>query len=887
MEDLRSRAFRVYLQHALASALTVESEVNQRKQHIDEQSVKAVTLWVRYCRNAQTISGVIGIVIVDRGESMVLHWIRYFCSFGQKEKDSNYHRGLKFEKSATCYCKALVRQFSGDVGSAALWSYAGMVYDQADATKLSDPRMYERQYSSDLSKWKGRAVEYGLRANDCNPLHHHAEISALRAEIVLKYHTKIAHTEVVLALCAHCKGLADSYIAATGRDHSAAKSAEYLIQALKYTENALESDKPGEEELQSLWKLCAKYMRAAAADAGTTGDDSFAWECACNSLALLARNLAPAVRILADMLTANPVVSDCTEMKGRLSAVFQQIYECPLVRDPTGVAVRHFGTRAIQGTIEAISFALQRVAAGSMQEDITMQRFLAAADKVNVDQSPAHPHIKQCWLHAAEQMRLAVATTMVSENKQHQRRSRVFTNLAHGPLATAAEYFVKADLAVSPQAKDLWRQAAQLTLETTIPYVQQSRLRDPFTEYATCADEMSMQRAHHLTEAARCCEHVHASEGTFQELRNAELQLRLALLERDAAVPPDNLGCWSCCMPLLDWCAQRPRTAACMMSLPGVPSVSAAAQSETKHDPDGRVARAAWLCRTLARVVKIYAALGIPGPHILTSDRIVGSLTAFQRQLIEGAVTLPDQSYSIHLDAAVDALEESQRLVEQSGREPSTEWVQEAARKAAEQFKRSAEYIAVGAARKYIEPCSSEVDTYLEKGERARQAGRWYAAAAQAAAHAAQLELWDVWSAYTMAATFTAERGIDTRGTDVTGGTNERANMPLLRSDAVRAGERFARAAEVLLAGDRELYEMWLKAAEATAYHIDKNPTGSRGQLDWEGHPELLARVAQEHQDGVSVEKLRGDGSVGGTDGRRGIHEGNQVNVVCSTCVVM
>jgi hypothetical protein len=248
-------------------------------------------------------------------------------------------------------------------------------------------------------------------------------------------------------------------------------------------------------------------------------------------------------------------------------------------------------------------------------------------------------------------------------------------------------------------------------------------------------------------------------------------------------------------------------------SLLGVPSVSAAAQSETKHDPDGRVARAAWLCRTLARVVKIYSALGFPGPHVLTSDRIVGSLTAFQRQLVVESATLPDPRYSTHLDAAVDALRESQRQLEQSGREPSTEWVHEAVRKAAEQFKRSAEYIAVGATRKYVEPCSSEADTYLEKGKRARQAGQWYAAAAQTAAHAAQLELWGVWSAYTMAATFTAERGIDTRGTDVTGGTNERANMPLLRSDAVRAGERFARAAEALLAGDRKLYVLWLKAA--------------------------------------------------------------------------
>jgi hypothetical protein len=854
------------------------------------KTVNAVALWVRYCRSAQTVSGVLGILAIDRAESMLQCLLRSNCSFGRKEKINSYNLGLKFEKSAICYYEALVRQLSADASSAALWSYAGTVYDQADAARLSNIQRCD-VHSGDLSKWKARANGYGLPLSESNAVHRHAEVSVLRAEIALKYHTKIAHTEVVLALCAHYEGMADSYIAATGRHHSAAKSAEYLIQALKYTENALESDKPGEEELHALWKLCARYMRAAAADAGTTGDDSFAWGRACDSIAYLALKLAPAVRMLNDVSTTNPVFLERTEMRGRLSAVFQQICECPLVRDPISLAARHFCTEPISSTIEAVVFALRRLVSGSEQEYSYMQRFLAAANKVSVDQSPAHPHIKQCWLNAAEQMRLAIAGATMTEYRQRLQRSAEQEDFAVGPLTTAAEYFVKAELAVSPQAKDLWHEAAQLLITSLLPVVQRCLLRDPSfaLEWNVSEDETpQLRRVHELAKAAVCCEQTDADmtpqAEVFQELRKAALQLRLAVLEWDAAVPFHNARCWTQCMPLLDWCAQRPRSAACMISPPQALPVSTGRQQEAQRSAETRINTASWLCESMARVVRVYAAASVSDPLAARSDRIVQSLETLIERIVGEAVTLADPPYFTHLDAALDALEESQRQAEQSRRETTTQHVQQAAWDSAEQFRRSAEYTAIGASRKYIEHCSSGTDAYLEMGERAKQAGRWYAAASQAAA----AEQWDVWNAFALAATFTAERDTDPCETTETRSANKRANTPELRPTAVKAGERFARAAEVLLAGDRVLYEMWLRAAEATAYHIDRYPRRALRHVRLEGDPEVLARVAEEHQDGVSVEKLHGDGSRVREDNRGRVkHESNQVNVVCSTCVVM
>jgi hypothetical protein len=76
MEELRSRAFRVYLQHALSSAFMVDSVVKQRAPYLQNGTLKASAKWVRYCRNAQIPCGVLGLVAVDRVESSLQFWLQ-------------------------------------------------------------------------------------------------------------------------------------------------------------------------------------------------------------------------------------------------------------------------------------------------------------------------------------------------------------------------------------------------------------------------------------------------------------------------------------------------------------------------------------------------------------------------------------------------------------------------------------------------------------------------------------------------------------------------------------------------------------------------------------------------------------------------------------------
>jgi hypothetical protein len=167
-----------------------------------------------------------------------------------------------------------------------------------------------------------------------------------------------------------------------------------------------------------------------------------------------------------------------------------------------------------------------------------------------------------------------------------------------------------------------------------------------------------------------------------------------------------------------------------------------------------------------------------------------------------------------------------------------------------------------------------EADSCLEKGQRARQAGRWYSAAAQAAA----TEQWEACSAFSTAAALTAEGCVDSKSANDSKSASH-ANWDILRPIAVRAGERFARAAEAQLTGDRELYEMWLKAAQATVGPLKVLGWQGSSSLQPVGDPEALARAAQQRQDAMNAEK----GAKAGRDGlecEQDIGEG-------STCVVM
>jgi hypothetical protein len=152
---------------------------------------------------------------------------------------------------------------------------------------------------------------------------------------------------------------------------------------------------------------------------------------------------------------------DLREVKRRLSLAFEMVNECPLVGDPTGTAARSFNAAPVEGFIDELAFAVEKMASRVPPEQKVIDRLLAAADKINADRSQAHGCVKECLLEAAKKMRLAVAATNEEESSKLNLRSCFLERLALGPFTAAAVFYSKADRAATPKAQELWREAGQ------------------------------------------------------------------------------------------------------------------------------------------------------------------------------------------------------------------------------------------------------------------------------------------------------------------------------------------------------------------------------------------------------------------------------------------
>jgi hypothetical protein len=508
MEGVQSRALRVYLKHSLSAALTVQQAVKQRRDHVAQETSYATELWLYYCDSAQTACGVLGLLAIDRAESSLLHWLLSDVSFEPAGRDINKALAIKLHECAKCYASANKRQLLQDPGNAALWTYIGTVYDEVDAARIETLRECRdgREVHPYLNSWREQAIEFesprkNVRAESCE------EITALREEVGRTYRSAIAQVEVTIALFGFSTEPAHKYHMSTG--HGTGVAAKCLESSLLFTNDALQYNKKGEHELHALRMLCARYMRNAAEESRTC---DFAcvtqWEYSCGSISGLEWKLAEAVRCLKDASAATPSSLQLHVVKQQLSRISQQINESWLVTAPQSDGAHHLIEASLEEAIKEVQFTIERVATRA-HELSAAQRMLATANKVNANQSPAHKHIKQCWLIAADQTQLAAEAASNAQCKAHKLRSSMHERLALGPLATAADYFAKTDCAATPLAKELWSEAAHVQLTATLALVQRCDIageslqiqQAEFTE----EEAALVQRARMLAEGAVLC----------------------------------------------------------------------------------------------------------------------------------------------------------------------------------------------------------------------------------------------------------------------------------------------------------------------------------------------------------------------------------------------
>jgi hypothetical protein len=959
MEELRPKAFRIYLQHALSSALTVESVVTLRKSYLDNHTVQASATWARYCRNAQSVCGVFGLAAVDRAESSLRSRLLSDSCFESTGRSANADLAQKLEASARCYIRALICQATADSTNAALWSYCGAVYDQVRYEKFSLSRQYRSTVVHDLDRWKVVANSTRLRADTRAAEFCCAEITELRDEIAMKYRTALARMEVAIAQHSLPKALAVENCSAIA--FAAASSARPLERSLEYIQQAVVCDTTGEDKLQALWRLCVGHMRHAAEEISNLNTSRAAmWERSGHKLADLAHKLAKLVSHLSEVSRTAPC-ADISRMELQLSQVFQHINESALVRDPASDAARTFDAAAIVGDIEGIMATLLTIAPRTVPEQKIVQRYVVAANQVNVEQSPAHPHIKHCWRNAAEQMRLAIVSANEKDIGLHKLRSSLYEKIAHGPLATAADYFTKAALAPTVQTKGLWLEAAETLLEAAVALTERCfALKKDDQLYYSRGESAVVLRSQHLAEAAACGQRANTHQtatvhGPLSRLHEAELQLRLAVLAWDAAL--GKLLAWhlhkfrELCTTLLNWCEQRSKHVASLV-LPGAPPVSAKQQLEMQHSTVQRLERGTWLCGVLTFLVCMYTTAAQSSAVVRQVNLAIPVLDTLVNKLVEeieiscddsqwrpliGAVqeaaiaflsdsvdecllwraaahyvgelqhcpvgkriynrlvvkawelrgteradavldpllllpipteqnALVDAQYIAHIDEATDALVESQRQRELSEAIGFASAGALSAIMSATQYHQGAHYVRVGLGGilkgdEAKTASEAEMTAYLEQGERAMLAGQWYAAAPQAAPAAAAGQ-WEVRCAFMKAASYVQQPLVHPTADDDNEDMVEyyEPRAPIAQS----TGERFARAGTALLAGDRELYEMWLKAAEVTERAL--------ARVSWQGDAHTiqsaknLAQAAQQRQDAAPARTTSAAVEHGGHD---------------------
>jgi hypothetical protein len=425
-------------------------------------------------------------------------------------------------------------------GNALLWCCAAGAYDYIVGVGVS---VISDEVSSEwnlVQKLTSQATKY--EASFFSPsLCPIAEIKALQEQIVHHASSAAVYEELYLAHKCFGEALPTRYRGTFKSGKPLATAAEDLVQALEYTQHALEATGPGEEDLHALWKMCAGHMVRCATERTRRGAGAF---CRVPDNVSVTARQAKALTVILQEVTTSADQHSLTlnEVRQQLKHIFQLIRQSALAQDPAGCHFPH----AEGSEVNHINHLIGKARAllhppprrMTVQEEAVL-RLTAEAERTDLCVSPAHPHLRECLLLAADQMRLAADADSegnTGDCKLHMLHSTALEKLAMGLLTTAAGYFGKATTAGTQQSTELWKKAAEVLLQTSAPLSQRCVALKSSEKgmTLTSAAERSVRRSTRLAEAARCSERGSATSSTaggtpLGRLQTAEAALRLQL----------------------------------------------------------------------------------------------------------------------------------------------------------------------------------------------------------------------------------------------------------------------------------------------------------------------------------------------------------------------
>jgi PHD/YefM family antitoxin component YafN of YafNO toxin-antitoxin module len=494
-------ALEVYLDHTSLNTSQLSARLREHEDgtwHMKTCSEACDTL-LRYLRSARSICSV-GIAAVDRCEEH----LRQCLASAREMPRSTYLKRSMNSVAGLCYANALNRRSAGDVQVSELWLHAGECSDRIAKLQPSECVVEDRcreRFAPHATRQHllRKAVEFDeqqLAAQKAAETWRSRFLA--RAAPLCRYAIVCGQIcEIYQAWIRYSPSIAEEMIQRMAHHGNAAQSAVSIIE-----DNATvykTADETHSAEIQALAVIAAQRLEEAvvlttappATVLTTASDYASEQEARTRTSALLARN-AKALAKLASGLSAVSVqlasvgaaVADrsATASEGSAQALddiadrIQQLIATITVSASghVGLAMHVNSQTVLEETIRQLSTQLSAVqSAAPSREERAIIRFLAEADKVCRETSPAHPHIAECWLQAAEDLRQVAelnSKEIVSTYRVEKMResARVRSQLAAGTFTVAGTYYAKSKRSTNLLAKELWNEAAVMLVEAGV-----------------------------------------------------------------------------------------------------------------------------------------------------------------------------------------------------------------------------------------------------------------------------------------------------------------------------------------------------------------------------------------------------------------------------------
>jgi hypothetical protein len=567
-------ALRVYLGHSLSSTLLLLDKLAEEDDgsHELKRCVAACTVMLRYVRSAQSVCGPLGLAALDRSEEHLRLCMRKLCSPASGKQDNTM-----YSVAASCYAKAISWQCRGDYVLQELYIFGGQRLD-AIARVQPDAPYSLFSVESSLNDCAYMQLQIGKR----QALFSHASEAEAQTQDFsrsgkvwsVKRNTRAAHVYRYAAVCSHIAEIHHNGKRAfptTGTEvidlmrhqFTGAQMALNVIMNSAFAVYGTADNLHPCAELTALAELAVHRFEQAVTEASARpaapGDRTAYNVDSQLKYRNMARLVANAIALADLVATLSPVMTQLNSLRekasnsnyqsrstgngwdqiltGAADQLTQLVAEITASAASTGHEVVHVQSRErMKASIAEVAAKLQTVQGAAVSwEERAIQRYMAEANKVGRDASPAHAHIAECWLQAAAQMRLAVgasaAASMEDDAKRitkHRACAKEYAKLATGTLRDATTYFAKA---ANPHATllatELWREAEGLLVEAGLKHmhrIEGAAAMDVFTTAALTKRSATDDAV--LSRATACADCAAAMDG----LSGAEVDAALAML---------------------------------------------------------------------------------------------------------------------------------------------------------------------------------------------------------------------------------------------------------------------------------------------------------------------------------------------------------------------